>query len=106
MLLLLGAIVRPNLLFSSPFRNSNVWFVRLFHPFCEVAEKRMQFDSYLGKRVFHSWGSLWVDFTLDDLSLFQLVQSLREARSAYPLYPPLQLVESCGLLEPERVDDG
>ncbi len=66
----------------------------------------MQLDPLLGERVFYSWWSLWVDSSFDDLSLVQLVQSLREARSTYPLYPPLQLVESCRLFETKSMDYG
>src|SRR5712692_1543416 len=96
---------RPDLLFSNLFCASDVWLVPLFHPLCEVAKKRVQFVPLLGKRVFYSRGSLREDFSLDDLSLVQLVQPLGEACGAYSLYPPLQLVESCWLLESEGVYD-
>src|SRR5436309_8615350 len=91
---------RAEFFFSDFLRTGNILLVPFFHPFGEVAEESMQLDTLLGKGVLYPWWSLWVDFSLDDLSLVQLVQPLSEARGAYPLYPPLELVESCRLLEP------
>src|SRR6267143_5808081 len=91
---LLGPCEWAKSLISDPFGSRNILLVPSFHPFRKVAEKGAQFHSLLCKGIFYSRWRFRVDFSLNDLSLIELVQPLSQACSAYALYPSFQLVES------------